>query len=886
MRYFTIFMFMMSIVYGQVNIERIFEIKHIDLPEKIRIDNSGIYAISDFCVDDNIIYLKTHDTKTVYKYEGKNISKLLNTNGTIYIKDNNLESTDNCEALSRTIKNEHFFGKDGSYKGTSGKSIDIFVNDFGELIINDSENLNKIEIKNKNIFFADLIGKDFKDNYYLITEKIAEHIPLKVVRNLVVIDKDGNLINNIEVPTNKYLTISNEFCIDEDGIIYHLLSDEEKVTILKISGLSNKSNVGILYPTQYNKYIHYNNFTTTTEITTTINNSQNPELAISRNNALKIADSYVSYKYICKSQNLAPNGITGPDGDVIKTPAYLKIGWNAKIPYMWGGFSTLADFYSGLNYLNYYAGDIHTTGVSNYAVGVDCSGFVSRCWQLSYHASTAYMPNITTQLTDWTKIKPGDAILKSGHVRLYVNRAQNGALRIAEASSRDWAVSYWSFAISDLGSYTPNKYNQMETDFNETLITLYSSIKQENKVKLVWKSDTTNLKGYRLYRSPNGKNWYILLDENNLVSSEILLDLPTEATFYKISIVKNGTSNLLESNFSNVVGVSPLKEDNKNYLIVDGFNRNIGSASFQGIYNPYSTSYGMGLKSTGAAFDIIKNSALKLDSINLNKYHGIFWYVGDESSGDESIDDIEQTFLKDYLENGGNLFICGSEIGYDLGEKGSVSDKYFFSNYLKAKYLSDNAVSNSVKTTAFSIFDTLQFNIGQTYAEDYPDVIDPQNGSINCFNYSNDKGAGVIYEGTFGNTVKKGKVVYLSFPLETTADDTSFNKVIKNVKTFFENPVTKINNEISNNLDFSIENAYPNPFNASTNLSFTLTSKANVRITIYNIIGEEIAILQNGELDFGKYNIKFENNKLSTGIYIANFKINNKIYNLKLSLIK
>ena len=61
---------------------------------------------------------------------------------------------------------------------------------------------------------------------------------------------------------------------------------------------------------------------------------------------------------------------------------------------------------------------------------------------------------------------------------------------------------------------------------------------------------------------------------------------------------------------------------------------------------------------------------------------------------------------------------------------------------------------------------------------------------------------------------------------------------------------------------------------------------ADVKITIFNILGQEICVLQNGMLNSGKYNIKFENNQISTGIYIANFKINSKIYNLKLSLIK
>lgn len=884
MRYLTICMFLVSVLYGQVKFEKILEISLNDLPEKPRIENSGIYGISDFFVNNKSIYLRNYDSKNVYKFENKTLSKVLFSDGVIYEHDKQLKNTNSNDIFAKVANNDIYFGNDGAYSDASGNKINVIV-DNSNLIIEDSKNFSTVQLFNHNIAFADLIGIDNDDNYYLITETILQQIPLIVERNIFVLNKLSEILNKISVPTNKYLTISNEFSLDTEGNIYHFLSDSEKITILKISGLSLKSKDTIAYPEEYNKYVHYDQFTTREEIITDLSLINEPRLAISRNNALKIADSYISFKYVCKTQNLAPNGITAPDGDVVKTPGYLIKGWNAKIPYMWGGFSTLADFYSGITYSNFYAGDIHTSGVTSYAVGVDCSGYVSRCWQLSYHASTAYMPNITTQLSDWTKIKPGDAVLKSGHVRLYVNRAQNGALRIAESSGRDWAVSYWSYSLSDLSSYTPNRYNSMEPDFNETVINLYSSLKIQNKVKLVWKADTTNLKGYRLYRSVNGKNWYTLLDENSLTGSSVLIDMPTEPTFYRISIVKNGSSELLESNWSNPVGVSPT-QTTKNYLIIDGFNRNIGSASFQGPNNPYAISYALGLKSAGASFEIIKNTALKLDSINLNNYYGIFWYVGDESSGDESIDDFEQDLLKNYLENGGNLFLCGSEIGYDLYEKGAESDKNFFANYLKAKYISDNASSTIVKTTAFASFDILQFNIGQTYAEDYPDVIDPLNGSISSFNYANNKGAGIIYEGTFGSSLQKGKLVYLAFPLETTADDTSFNKVIRNVKSFFENPLTEIKEDLKGEMDFKIENAYPNPFNASTNLSFSLNNTADVKITIFNILGQEICVLQNGMLNSGKYNIKFENNQISTGIYIANFKINSKIYNLKLSLIK
>lgn len=60
---------------------------------------------------------------------------------------------------------------------------------------------------------------------------------------------------------------------------------------------------------------------------------------------------------------------------------------------------------------------------------------------------------------------------------------------------------------------------------------------------------------------------------------------------------------------------------------------------------------------------------------------------------------------------------------------------------------------------------------------------------------------------------------------------------------------------------------YPNPFNPSTNIKFEISKKSFVRLSIHNIKGEEIAVLVDGELNEGIYNILFEPVGLASGIY-------------------
>jgi plastocyanin len=66
---------------------------------------------------------------------------------------------------------------------------------------------------------------------------------------------------------------------------------------------------------------------------------------------------------------------------------------------------------------------------------------------------------------------------------------------------------------------------------------------------------------------------------------------------------------------------------------------------------------------------------------------------------------------------------------------------------------------------------------------------------------------------------------------------------------------------------FNLEQNFPNPFNPSTKISFSLPQKSNVTLKIYNAIGQEIKTLVNGEADAGIHEIEFNGSNLASGIY-------------------
>jgi ligand-binding sensor domain-containing protein len=92
------------------------------------------------------------------------------------------------------------------------------------------------------------------------------------------------------------------------------------------------------------------------------------------------------------------------------------------------------------------------------------------------------------------------------------------------------------------------------------------------------------------------------------------------------------------------------------------------------------------------------------------------------------------------------------------------------------------------------------------------------------------------------------------------------------------------NNYIPNN--FSLFQNYPNPFNPSTVISYQLPTKSNVTLIVYDNLGRKVTTLVNEEKLPGKYEVKFDGRKLSSGIYFYKLQSESFTQTKKLILMK
>lgn len=93
------------------------------------------------------------------------------------------------------------------------------------------------------------------------------------------------------------------------------------------------------------------------------------------------------------------------------------------------------------------------------------------------------------------------------------------------------------------------------------------------------------------------------------------------------------------------------------------------------------------------------------------------------------------------------------------------------------------------------------------------------------------------------------------------------------------------NTEFNIPIDYSME-SFPNPFNPSTNIRFGLPTTENVKVSVYNITGQLLDILHNGELRAGFHNFPWDGSRFASGVYLVVINSSHHVSKQKIILAK
>jgi len=86
--------------------------------------------------------------------------------------------------------------------------------------------------------------------------------------------------------------------------------------------------------------------------------------------------------------------------------------------------------------------------------------------------------------------------------------------------------------------------------------------------------------------------------------------------------------------------------------------------------------------------------------------------------------------------------------------------------------------------------------------------------------------------------------------------------------------------------EFRLSQNYPNPFNPSTTIYYSIPELSFVTLRVYDVLGKEVATLINEEKPAGSYEVEFDANELTSGIYFYKIQAGSFVETKKMVLMK
>lgn len=83
-----------------------------------------------------------------------------------------------------------------------------------------------------------------------------------------------------------------------------------------------------------------------------------------------------------------------------------------------------------------------------------------------------------------------------------------------------------------------------------------------------------------------------------------------------------------------------------------------------------------------------------------------------------------------------------------------------------------------------------------------------------------------------------------------------------------------------------LEQNYPNPFNPSTVVGFRLSVAGNAKLTVYDVLGREVAVLVDGPMSAGAHSVTFDASNLTSGVYLYKLEAGGMTQVRRMSLVK
>ena len=250
-------------------------------------------------------------------------------------------------------------------------------------------------------------------------------------------------------------------------------------------------------------------------------------------------------------------------------------------------------------------------------------------------------------------------------------------------------------------------------------------------------------------------------------------------------------------------------------------------------------------------FTDVANGSYKLQAIPMNKYMPAYFKLND--CGVIEAKNADSIIVKND-QNVSGLVVCVKKIVANGG--GKISGK----------------VNNSNGSGLCGVVVVAESQNSCSYG------ITESDGSYEILNLDPGNYTALTDKVGYTSVISYSPVIDYTMGLFTSEADFTVNQQIS---TSVETPTSDLPGS------FALYGNYPNPFNPSTQISFSLPADGFASLRVYNILGQEVAILVDGYITAGRHTVTFESgNVLSSGVYVYELKFKDRVAVNKMILMK
>lgn len=267
-------------------------------------------------------------------------------------------------------------------------------------------------------------------------------------------------------------------------------------------------------------------------------------------------------------------------------------------------------------------------------------------------------------------------------------------------------------------------------------------------------------------------------------------------------------------------------------------------------------------------------------------YKYVIWYTGGLRFDISSvIGSAEIEFLREYLDQGGRLYLSGQDVAECIA---LGADSTFLSEYLGIRYVTDYEPLDVIGVAGNALSDNMKLRIrGQDGAANQfdSDVLQILPGANKTFDYyfnpSTFGPAGSIYARPNGS-----RVVFTGFGLEAVTTNftaqgynTQYELMNGILEFLADNVATDTDDNVDEPqlpVDFELHQNFPNPFNPTTQISFSIGSHLEgdpLCLEILNILGQRVKALRAESAVPGEHTVEFDASELPSGVYFYRLRV-------------